>query len=69
MRDNQQDAFGYEGTDEYVPNGADAYEINKDAPRVRFDGNGSSQIRIARWTRSCALSASRRALRTSRWPA
>jgi len=49
MKDNQQDDLGYEGTDEYVPNGADAYEINKDAPRVRFDGSGSSQTRITRW--------------------
>ena len=34
MLDNQRTDVGYEGTDEYVPNGADAYEINKDrAPR------------------------------------
>src|ERR1700693_3402776 len=49
MRDNQQDGSGYEGTDEYVPAGADAYEIKKEAQRVSFEGNGHSRIQIAQW--------------------
>ncbi len=38
MQDNQRTGSGYEGTDEYVPNGADAYEIKKDAHHVSFRG-------------------------------
>jgi hypothetical protein len=49
MEDHQQDGSGYEGIDEYVPNGADVYEINKDAGRVAFEGNGTSRIRITQW--------------------
>src|SRR5882672_3419434 len=49
MLDNQQSSTGYEGTDEYVPTGADTYEINKDAPRVAFEGDGGSQIEITQW--------------------
>ncbi len=46
MLDNQQSNLGYEGTDEYVPTGADAYEINKDAQLVAFEGESSSRIHI-----------------------
>ena len=49
MQDNQQSGSGYEGTDEYVPTGADAYEINKDAQRVAFEGDGSSTIHLTQW--------------------
>jgi hypothetical protein len=49
MQDHQQDGSGYEGIDEYVPNGADVYEINKDARRVTFEGNGASRIHITQW--------------------
>lgn len=49
MYDNQLTGAGYEGTDEYVPTGADAYEINKDARRVTFEGEGGSRIHITRW--------------------
>jgi hypothetical protein len=49
MQDNQQSGSGYEGTDEYVPTGADAYEINKDALRVTFEGKGGSRIHVTRW--------------------
>jgi hypothetical protein len=49
MLDNQQSNTGYEGTDEYVPTGADAYEINKEAQRVVFEGEGASRIKIAQW--------------------
>ncbi len=49
MHDNQQDGSGYEGTDEYVPTGADPYEINKEARRVTFDGAGHSRIEVKQW--------------------
>ena len=49
MLDNQQNGTGYEGIDEYVPNGADVYEIKNDARRVTFEGDGSARIRITRW--------------------
>ncbi len=34
MRDAVADGTGYEGSDEYVPAGADPYELNKDQPQV-----------------------------------
>jgi hypothetical protein len=43
---NQQ---GYEGTDEYVPNGADPYEISKEARRVTFEGVGTARIHVQEW--------------------
>ncbi len=49
MLDNQQTGAGYDGIDEYVPNGVDVYEIKKDARRVIFDGPGGARIRISRW--------------------
>jgi hypothetical protein len=49
MQDHQKDGSGYDGIDEYVPNGVDVYEINKDARRVIFEGHGSSRIRITQW--------------------
>jgi 6-pyruvoyl-tetrahydropterin synthase-like protein len=49
MQDHHQDGSGYEGIDEYVPNGVDVYEIKKDAHRVTFQGNGASRIRITEW--------------------
>jgi 6-pyruvoyl-tetrahydropterin synthase related domain len=49
MVDHQLDGSGYEGIDEYVPNGVDVYEINHDARRVIFEGNGTSRIRITQW--------------------
>ena len=49
MLDNQQDGSGYDGIDEYVPDGVDVYEIKKDARHVHFEGNGSSRIRITQW--------------------
>jgi hypothetical protein len=50
MQDNQLTGAGYEGADEYVPTGGDAYEIKKDARRVVFEGDGGSQIHITQWT-------------------
>ena len=49
MLDNQQTGVGYDGIDEYVPSGADVYEIKNDARRVSFEGNGTSRIRILEW--------------------
>lgn len=49
MLDNQETGAGYEGIDEYVPSGADVYEIKKDARRVTYDGGGSARIRITEW--------------------
>jgi hypothetical protein len=37
MSDAIADGTGYEGTDEYVPAGADPYELNKSLPRVSDD--------------------------------
>lgn len=50
MQDNQQTGAGYEGIDEYVPNGVDVYAINKDAHRVSFEGKGGARIHITQWT-------------------
>ena len=49
MEDNQKTGSGYEGADEYVPNGADPYEIKKDAHRVSFEGEGSARIHVTEW--------------------
>jgi hypothetical protein len=49
MLDNQQDGTGNEGTDEYVPAGADSYDIDQKAPLVRFEGTGHAQISIQKW--------------------
>jgi 6-pyruvoyl-tetrahydropterin synthase related domain len=49
MQDNQENGSGYEGTDEYVPTGADAYEIKKDAHRVIFEGEGGYRIHVTEW--------------------
>jgi hypothetical protein len=53
MLGNQRSGAGYEGTDEYVPIGADPYEIKQDAPRVALDDGETPEqlqrIRIERW--------------------
>ena len=57
MLANQQSGAGYEGTDEYVPVGADPYEIKKDAPRVTLE-EGPDQvprIRIQEWNTESKL--------------
>ena len=40
---------GYEGTDEYVPAGADPYEIQENAERVKYEGEGEAQITQVEW--------------------
>jgi hypothetical protein len=49
MHDNFIEGNGYEGTDEYVPAGADPYEIKKDAPRVRWQGSGKIRLQEQVW--------------------
>ena len=53
MLEQQRTGAGYEGTDEYVPAGADAYEVKHDAPRVALnDGptqNEIQSLRIRQW--------------------
>jgi hypothetical protein len=58
MLDRQQSGAGYEGTDEYVPVGADPYEIKQDAPRVALADtppvdnqtpNQIQQLQIQQW--------------------
>jgi hypothetical protein len=49
MLDNQEDGTGNEGTDEYVPAGADPYDIDQKAPLVRYEGKGKAQIDIQTW--------------------
>jgi hypothetical protein len=51
MLGSQQNGAGYEGTDEYVPVGADPYEIKQDAPRVSLDQmpDQVGHIRIQEW--------------------
>jgi 6-pyruvoyl-tetrahydropterin synthase related domain len=40
---------GYEGTDEYVPVGADAYELNKDQPRITDASGSPLPIKVLAW--------------------
>ncbi len=53
MLEHQQNGSGYEGTDEYVPVGADPYEVKQDAPRVALDDseapNQIRQLQIQQW--------------------
>jgi len=43
------DGSGYEGTDEYVPAGADPYELNKDLPRISEEAGGPVPSKILTW--------------------
>jgi 6-pyruvoyl-tetrahydropterin synthase related domain len=49
MLDNQHDGAGNEGTDEYVPAGVDPYEADRNAPLVKFEGEGAAQIKVEQW--------------------
>jgi len=48
MQDNMA-GTGYEGTDEYTPVGADAYNVDKAARRVTVDGPAHAAIRVSSW--------------------
>src|SRR5216683_6894443 len=43
------DGTGYEGADEYVPAGADAYELNKSLPRVSDDTGAPVPSKVLVW--------------------
>ena len=53
MLELQRTGAGYEGTDEYVPAGADSYEVKHDAPRVTLNDDATQSeiqpLRIQRW--------------------
>jgi hypothetical protein len=49
MSDALADGTGYEGTDEYVPHGADAYELNKNLPRLSNDAGAPVQGEMLAW--------------------
>jgi 6-pyruvoyl-tetrahydropterin synthase related domain len=50
MLDNQQTGIGYEGTEEYVPAGADPYEIDRNARKVTYDGPGTAHLHVHTWS-------------------
>ena len=49
MSDAVADGTGHEGTDEYVPAGADAYELNKDLPQVSDDSGAPIPNEMLAW--------------------
>jgi hypothetical protein len=49
MSNAMADGTGYEGTDEYVPLGADSYELEKSALRVTAGSPQSLKIKIEKW--------------------
>ena len=49
MSDAVRDGTGYEGTDEYVPTGADAYDLKKDLPRVSDEAGATLATRMLAW--------------------
>jgi hypothetical protein len=50
MLADQQTGKGYEGTDEYLPADADAYEVKLNAPLVKLEDSGKARIQIQKWT-------------------
>ena len=49
MVDNQHEGIGNEGADEYVPAGADPYDIDQNAPLASFKGTGATSVKIHKW--------------------
>jgi hypothetical protein len=49
MSNAMADGTGYEGTDEYVPLGADSYELEKNARRVTAESTEPLKIKIEKW--------------------
>jgi XTP/dITP diphosphohydrolase len=49
MHDAVHGGQGYEGTDEYVPVGADPYELNKEAPKISLDPPEPARIHVLKW--------------------
>ena len=52
MSDAIADGTGYEGSDEYVPAGADAYELNKSLPRVSDDRGAPVPSEMLAWAQT-----------------
>ena len=46
----QQSGAGYEGTDEYVPAGADPYNTRLEAPKVASDNGGPLRVHVEQWS-------------------
>jgi hypothetical protein len=49
MEDAISDEIGYEGTDEYVPVGADPSEVKKDLPPVSDSGGTAASVQMLEW--------------------
>ena len=49
MHDALADGTGYEGTDEYVPAGADSYELNKNLPLISDNTGTSVPSQVLMW--------------------
>jgi hypothetical protein len=52
LLEHQQTSAGYDGTDEYVPFGADPYEVKQDAPRVALENSAAPnqiQLQTQQW--------------------
>ncbi len=49
MEDAISDELGYDGTDEYVPTGADPSEVKKDLPRVSDMGGPAVGVQMLEW--------------------
>jgi hypothetical protein len=49
MQDNMVTGAGYEGTDEYTPNGADPSSIDKSARKVTVAGPAHAAIDVLHW--------------------
>ncbi|HYM74510.1 MAG TPA: 6-pyruvoyl-tetrahydropterin synthase-related protein [Candidatus Dormibacteraeota bacterium] len=75
MQDNVATGAGYEGTDEYMPLGADPSVIDKDARKVTVDGPSHAAIDVLRWDAELKIftaqmsAADQLALRLFRYPA
>jgi len=52
MSDALADGTGYEGTDEYVPAGADAYELNQSLPRISDDAGAPVPSDMLAWAQT-----------------
>jgi hypothetical protein len=75
MQDNVITGFGYEGTDEYTPVGADPSAIDKNARKVTVAGPAHAAINVLHWDAESkiftvqASAADQVALRLFRYPA
>ena len=49
MNDAIVEGTGYEGTEEYVPTGADPYELNKSLPRISDDTGAAVESEMLAW--------------------